>query len=360
MSDNDTVNEIWPGFLARQPHHPLASQCLLSLSQVYFGLQQNVHTVVTIGMTLYGRSLLQLNAVLNDTVVRRHDDALLSTMILFLYEMLVLSSTDGWIEHALGLGRLIELRGAESFDDTSNRILFESNRFIVILASLITSKPTFLSQNEWKNLPWRTEPENKNDMHFLLDLLADLATLKALQANTCTDVLDPTLRRSLSDVIEDLQLWRASWDAVNTERVILSPSHCDDSDVLPHVLWFSSLHKANVFGLYNATYIQGLRLLSNANGGQLSTEEAQDLHAAGLEICQATDFQLNASDPMAGQFLVLFPLQMAALALEHSQSPLKDWVATKLSSFAAAQTSWGVARQLSAYTGRADRSITVS
>lgn len=358
MSEDISTNTVWPGFHAHQSQHPLASQCLLSLSQVYFGLQQNASDFVKQGMMLYGRSLIQLNSGLSDSGLRKQDDTILSVMILFLYEMLVLNSTDGWVEHALGLGKLIHLRGSEAFDNPGRRTLFESNRFIIILASLVAARPTFLSNPEWKTLPWASQPGSKDDMHALLDILADLATLKSQQLGGWNewDRLSSE-KTALSTAIKELRKWRQQWELANVGDLKMVPNQKNDDGIMPYILNFPTLYKANAFSLYNATYIQAFRLVANANDGHLNAEHTRDLHRSAEEICLATHYQLHTSDPMSGPFLVLFPLQMAALALEDTQSSFKGWIARTLTSFASTKSGWGVARQISAYSKRPNHSV---
>lgn len=361
MADNKSENpsaRTWPGFLAHPREHPLASQCLLALSQVYFGSQRDVPDVSARGRVLYVQSLSRLNTTLSDTHLRQTDDTLLSIMIFFLYEMLVLSTSAAWIEHALGLGRLIELRGPDSFNRPDQRTLFEVNRFIIILASLAIAKPTFLSRPEWKTVPWIYAPDRKNSMQSLLDIFADVATLKGLLVSDSYQGLRHVVHDGIYEAIGNLRSWRSAWDMDNVLDVTDVPNTYDDQNILPSVLHFSSVYLANAFSLYNAILIQALRLLSSANNGRLDAVHATEMVNAAAEICKATEYQLQVSDPMAGQFMMLFPLRMASLALEDSVDPLKTWVAAKLRNFTALRSGWAVAREMSMYGGRASRTAT--
>ncbi|ETN43763.1 uncharacterized protein HMPREF1541_11087 [Cyphellophora europaea CBS 101466] len=338
----------WPAFFADPIQHRLASQCLLSLSRVYFARHHGSPELINQGTALYVKSLKTLHSALGDVKVRTADDTLFAVMILGLYEMLELSSTDGWIAHALGLGKVIETRGAKSFDGPEQRILFECNRFIIILASLAGNKATFLSLNEWKTEPWASAPESKGLLHYLLDLFADLATLKAetLKSSTTTQL---GVRSQISRVMADLLEWRAAWDIINSREVLEVPNPTiDDQAVLPTVLQFNSIHIANDMCLYDACFVQAFRVLKWAGGANDAAYFALNERAA-LEICQTIDYLQHSAPWMTAQFLVLFPLRMAFLAVEHSPSPLRTWVERKLTMFTTSQQGWGVAKKLHYY-----------
>lgn len=355
ISDNSSsrpINETWPGFLAQRELHPLASQCLVSLSQAYFGVQHGAHDVSVRGTALYVRSLGRLYQDLDNAQAGATDDTLLSVMILSLYEMLVLSTNNGWIDHALGLGRLIESRGPESFAEPGRHLLFESNRLIIILASLAASKPTFLSRHEWKTQPWPGQSGRKNRVHYLLDMFADLATLKALLLDPHDDKAALLFKNTVTQMICDLNIWRAAWDAVNNSDVTEVQNQSPHSrETLPTLLGFPSMFVANAVCLYDAIFIQAVRLLKTSASSMSLGVYSTQMQAAATEICRASDYQMQNADYMTGQFLVLFPLRMAYLGLESSESPLKGWIEETLLGFTASRKAWGVARKLNAYGG---------
>lgn len=359
LSDNSsarTITGTWPGFLVQPYEHPLANQCLVALSQAYFGMQHGAQDVAVRGTELYVCSLGRLNQALGDTLAVTTDDTLLAIMILFLYEMLVLSSHNAWIDHALGLGRVIESRGPESFSEPAQRLLFESNRFIIILASLAASKPTFLSRQEWKRQPWASNPDEKTRLHHLLDMFADLATFKALLVNRSDNSPTLLIINAIKQTVHSLRSWRAAWDAVSLLDVAEVQNQSPESrTMLPTVLRFTSMYTANTLCLYDAIIIQAVRLLGTGSDSMSNDDYGAQMQDAATEILQATEYQMQNADYMTGQFLVLFPLRMAYLALESSGSPLKGWVERTLGKFTASSRSWGVARKLNAYGGNVNR-----
>jgi hypothetical protein len=184
--------------------------------------------------------------------------------------MFVLSSSTGWIDHALGLGSVLEMRGPHAFvagtrastsghnsnsNSNSNNLahtLLESSRFLIILASLAVSKRTFLSRDEWKTIPWSRTKSNDKILHpgeaeaeaeaskskrkrkspanMLLDIFADLPGLKEQRErerergrqrggrgtrrhDEDSRPCDDDLRAKASNIINDLLSWRRMWDS---------------------------------------------------------------------------------------------------------------------------------------------------
>ncbi|RMZ86301.1 hypothetical protein DV736_g6473, partial [Chaetothyriales sp. CBS 134916] len=150
--DEDTAP--WPGFNAIHMPDSLAYRCLLLLALTYFGRAQVSNDILHAGSKMYVGSLTTLNENLRHPRKSRSNDTLLSIIILGIYEMLVLSSQDGWINHTLGLAAVIEMRGPALHQQGSPALqAFEASRFLIILASLAVSKATFLSQPQWKSTP---------------------------------------------------------------------------------------------------------------------------------------------------------------------------------------------------------------
>ncbi len=215
--------------------------------------------------------------------------------------MFVLSSSTGWIDHALGLGSVLEMRGPHAFVASANNslahTLLESSRFLIILASLAVSKRTFLSRDEWKTIPWwwwsssnGKSPDgpqaSKSAADLLLDIFADLPGLMEQRerererarkrkqgrgherrCDEAEDLYD--LRTKASKVLNDLLAWRRVWDsspegqittkdsaAVLSSRRAASPSQFFDSTVLS----FTSTHAATYTCLYDAALILAIEL----------------------------------------------------------------------------------------------------
>ncbi|KAK4934330.1 hypothetical protein LTR10_024374 [Elasticomyces elasticus] len=343
----------WPGFGATTNQTPLAYRCLRSLALAHFGRVQAAPAILEEGSMTYINSLHCLNRNLADPACCTQDDTLLSVMILGLYEMLVLSSSTGWITHTLGLGAVMEMRGPHAFKDNLLHSVFETTRFLIILASLAISKATFLSREEWKTIPWSgtiAKPYGQT----LVDVSADLPNIKE-QLQACPG--SPELPPAVLDILTRLSNWRKQWDLLpESQTVCVSAVDASDrQDLFGSDLHYTSILAATYVCLYDAAVIQAAEALSSIPLSNVPTpltdmSEADFAHVrklsreAAVEICRSIQYQLSAAHPMMGQFVVLYPLRMAWKALGGSLTKEGKWVEDMLTKFGTTKQSWEVAR----------------
>ena len=81
-----------------------------------------------------------------------------------------------WIQHSLGIERLLHVRGPHAHRDSGCRELLERARPLIIIACLRQRKGTILSENEWKTIPWSDEGATKSPVEALIDIFVDLPT----------------------------------------------------------------------------------------------------------------------------------------------------------------------------------------
>ena len=266
--------------------------------------------------------------------------------------MLVVSSQHGWINHQLGLAKIIQLRGPEAYSHADSLDLFEGNRFLIILASLATSSSTFLSLPAWKTIPWSRNPHSKSNFQSLLDIIADIPELRQRQSSATTaDGLlqdDPTFCHGTLDVIQRLKEWRTTWNRLpESFTTVLHES--SDTDTISHSLYFSSLMAANCVTIYNAALILAIEILVCSPGHNHIKESTTGLnHNARLsafEICSCLGYLLMDNHNMVGQFMLLWPMRMAWKAFDRSSTPEGRWLERKLSEFSSSRQSWEITRQ---------------
>ena len=277
--------------------------------------------------------------------------------------MLVLSSDDGWIKHALGLASVIELRAPESFSDSTDIQIFEANRFMICLASLATSRSTFLSRRNWKTRPWKSRGLSKDHMQCLLDSVADLATLNS-DIMARGEISRAHFRPGVLRVVTNLSLWRKVWESWNHGEVV-ETIHDDDSaksPITPVALRFPTLFEVSCVSIYNAALIQATvlldrcsqtiaRLVTASQSSTFGDGEDDDYSAltynAALEICMTAQGCLpQAFGDMTLQFVLLYPLRMAWVALGKSSTSQGVWIEQLLEQFSSTKCSWSVIRQV--------------
>lgn len=265
--------------------------------------------------------------------------------------MLHLTTPNGWINHALGLSTLIESQGPYSFQSEPQHTIFLTSRFNIILASLASQRSTFLSKAEWKIIPWQHKNTAKDDMEHLLDIVADIPSLRPAIHGGC----DPMVIRQIAcSLLHSLHSWMDCWKAQPNH--VISSNRCDSShDIQPPCsgihLAYRSLSQANEVCLYNAAVIQIIEILRSMECGldyshELSTEVTQLLYRAATDICRSIEYQVNQSSSlMLGQLFVLYPLRMTWLAFGRNSTIEGQWVEKKMVEIRIASHRWEIASQ---------------
>ena len=79
------------------------------LAATFFGRMRKDQRITKYGSMMYGKALTALNQDIRDPEKAFDHQVLTSTMVLEIYELIALTSNDGWLQHAGGIGRLIEV-----------------------------------------------------------------------------------------------------------------------------------------------------------------------------------------------------------------------------------------------------------
>lgn len=362
-SKSSATLQAWPGFLADNGDFPLGRKCLLTLANTYIGNEWQDDTLTVRGRQLYVESMQSLRYALGRQRCLTTNDIILSITILSLYEMIVFSSEDAWINHALGLARVLELRAPATLQTAIGHQLFEANRFIICLASLATSRPTFLSQSRWKSEPW-SDDNSKDSLETLVDSFADLATLNAqIVSSPRTD--RARFRAKVLRILEELSQWKGASDHWSHGQVVeaISSEHSTPA-VMPMALCFPTVYITNSVCVYNAAVIQTIVLLKRCSDGHSESRDTArkqavgdgvddddeydaKAHQAGVEICMTAQGCLpQAFTDSSLQFMLLYPLRMAWLSLEKDYTGQRHWIESLLGCFASRKGPWSVIRQV--------------
>lgn len=217
---------------------------------------------------LYGVTLFQLRDLIENPQTCYDSCNISATMALHLYETIAYTSGVGWIQHAGGAGRLIELRGPEKHQEWPEHGYFTLLRPRVVFQAIISRKRSFLEREEWKTVPWAKHPETKTPIQQLLDIAAhipgiqeDWIAAKAIATNR-TNLL--SLAQSfiprVQVLLESIFRWRWAWEVNHPHVVTEVPvdpqsTHVislDDGKMLfPTVFFFTNMCRADEINLYN-------------------------------------------------------------------------------------------------------------
>ncbi|CZR65851.1 uncharacterized protein PAC_15751 [Phialocephala subalpina] len=343
------VTTPWPHLQSEDHSSGSVQICFRALGTLFFGRAHHQQHITARGYALYGQALISLNRDLQDTEKGLSLSVVKSAMALEFYEFIAFSSTTGWLKHAGGLGRLIELRGPWRHQAPRERSLLEANRVAIALASLARRKRCFLERPEWKTVPWAVEPEFKTRAQFLHDILCDMPGLMEdaamLQSSRLSGeeftVHRVLLSENITSTLKTLYEWRVSWQhrCPNSCWEILSNEVCastaEPTLLFPVVFDFASLTHANEITLYNAILLLLLRLSfqvisPNFDPSLPAFHLPQDLdygplfppglapnaQAVAIEICKSVEYHLAKERRRAGAFFLLFPLRVAWQAFD--------------------------------------------
>lgn len=188
------VAEVHDEMLSRCNHPPnwtsvllelsSAEPCLdlalsaLSISRV--GRSHNDLRLVKESTKIYGRALKDLQKALYDDSRMHTAEVLAACSVLGLYEIFeggdAMNSSVGWVSHAAGAARLIEIRGPRGHIDHHAHHIFLGARLPILFSAILRRKKTFLAQQEWLSIPWQSMP-CKTPHDVLVDIAADLPGL---------------------------------------------------------------------------------------------------------------------------------------------------------------------------------------
>ncbi|KAF2490866.1 hypothetical protein BU16DRAFT_136300 [Lophium mytilinum] len=355
-SDDIFVNYTWAHLLRSSDQmdqtvvpgvdRTLSDQCFLALATSYFGNEHCEQGLVQRGFRRYSSALKGLHEALCDVSKSKTYDVLESVIVMALFEMLMSDSSDGWIAHSLGLERLMELRGPESFRKLPDRAILQTSRPTVIFAAIVLHKSTILSNTRWKTIPWDENPSQKDPFQYLVDILADCPQLLVLKdhmyASKATEeaqTLASELEEHTQTLLAQLEIWKASWDASQGDYYSETPVTSSAPSLLspngpPIPFWttnyqYNTLRQANAMAMYNAAIILLLKILQELTYSCTLPSTAQLLdrmYTAGIEICRSAEYHLQVMREGAGSFYILFPLRMAWDAVGKVEPAIGVWL----------------------------------
>ncbi len=171
--------ELWISSIIQDDSNQVSYTALKCLATTYFGRIQRRPDVLRKGTTLYGKALHQLRDSLEDETTAYHCRNLAATMALVYYETIAYTYKYGWIQHAGGTSRLIEMRGPERHQDEPDHTYFLLSRFRITVQAIMSRQRVFLERSEWQTVPWAKHPATKTPTDDLIDILTHVPSILA-------------------------------------------------------------------------------------------------------------------------------------------------------------------------------------
>lgn len=369
----------------------LFNKAFLALATTFFGVEHKDKGVLNQGLLQYGDALNNVHKALGDSSRHQSYDLLESITVMTLFEVrclrfpflnihtntnysiqfLISDNEHGWLSHAEGLEKLMSLRGPDSFKAYPNYIILQNYRPSIILSCVLLRKHTILSKPEWKSIPWSLYPDEKTEMQFLVDILADCPSLfvqkeqiESSSSSSDRAIEYAKLQKNIANLLDQLNKWEQNWEKNNTGYCYEVNSPVTTPILVDHwgrsvpawetVIEYKSLYHANSIVVYHATLIM---VQSLANQLLFSGEPPQDSQnkssfpdrnfAAALTICRSVEYHLQSMRKGAGSFFLLFPLRMAYDAIGRSNPLIGAWLQNVLEQIQDGRTGrWGTAKYL--------------
>lgn len=131
----------------------LLDGAICSLALHLAGKEASNSQQVAQSRTVYGKSLLELQAALRHPSAWRSSETLFAAILLCFFELFAgTSSPDNWLQHAQGIGVLMEQRGPAAHAEGWDAAMLLSFRGILIMSDMFYPREEncFLSRQEWK------------------------------------------------------------------------------------------------------------------------------------------------------------------------------------------------------------------
>lgn len=138
---------------------PALDQAFSALSVSRVGRSKQDVRLVKESTKIYGRALKDLQKALADPSRMHSEEVLAACSLLGLYEIFeggdATDKSVGWVSHAQGAARLIQLRGPSQHIERQAHHVFLGARLPILFSAIVRRKRTFLAAIEWLTIPWR-------------------------------------------------------------------------------------------------------------------------------------------------------------------------------------------------------------
>ncbi|KIW04433.1 uncharacterized protein PV09_04703 [Verruconis gallopava] len=352
-------------------------QALLGFSMLTFGSEHGQQSLVTEGHAVHVNALGELNRALSDPTRRCDDDVLLAVAVLAIQSSVVPmgESPRAYLQHMLGLERLLGLRDPTIHNSASAVNLYSSVRHFVLFAALRVGKASLLARPEWKSVLRLGCSASEEHEHDLWDILADCTVLVA-RSNLviAKSGIEPrasiTQRKEVEqtslNLLQQLQVWKDRWmkdsknhyrASVSAETKIESSSGVDEEDwssfatpldfadrsaapmlmlyntALIHVLQVLSALPVAEFGVFSDLVFEGNSLPSGLGAKRMTSKErGLAIRAAALEICNCVPAYFQAQSLSGANITPIFhwATSTAWIALRGDESSEGGWMRSLL------------------------------
>lgn len=159
---------------------PSLEDSLLAACTARLGRHTNRPALVRESQRLYAKGLSAMRRDVNrKSTQAANEQNLAACLALMLYEISECpgDSPDGYMVHYQGAMELMRIRGPVAHQSGLAHSVFQLLRLHSVFQNIIWSSTNFLTQSDWRDLPWAPYPESKTPFDLLIDILLDLPDL---------------------------------------------------------------------------------------------------------------------------------------------------------------------------------------
>jgi hypothetical protein len=328
---------------------------VLSFAMIFFGTQHKQPDITQQGYHSHGTTLQQLNRALSEPDCYKYDEIIVSVTTLAIQETLVPSGPKFFLNHMLGLEKLLALRDPRLYHSPKTVDLYKCLRYMLLFASLSIGRGSILARPEWKEMfrqACKTEQEVQEQQ--LYDVLADCSVLACEREELCKgqepdeeDLRDDQIKRirqSTLALFDHLQAWRESWNADPENFPVeiprnMPPFHPVEEPInnvaidIPPDFVFPQISSALMLMLYNVAIINTLIILTSVSPSSQEETSQGDyvaaVHGAVLEIYRSMPYASNEElqKELHTSPVVHWASQIAQMALQGDESVEAKWLA---------------------------------
>ncbi|KAJ9649909.1 hypothetical protein H2198_010766 [Neophaeococcomyces mojaviensis] len=327
----------WTSILLELPHdEPALELAFSALSISRVGRSNHDIRLVKESTKVYGRALKDLQRALTDKSRTQTEEVLAACSLLGLYEVFesgdTFNKSVGWISHAQGAARLIELRGPSKHITRQSHHVFLGARLPILYSAIVRRKRTFLAREDWLTVPWTTVPV-KTYHDILVDhvtripgFLEDFDKLRETAHHPRTRISLHELLQACHALKDVLTKWEHGKKQLSRPVVIQHEQQKDDPYPFDHEMSWENHLFMNASLVYwsaqlvlSVTVCQIELLLGSigfprANMHVETTSSSQQAHQFATCIAQSVPYALMPDMGALGINHITFPM---CLAFQH-------------------------------------------
>lgn len=231
----------WTSILLEMPQdEPALDLAFSALSVSRVGRSNQDLRLVKESTKVYGRALKDLQRALADSSRMQSEEVLAACSLLSLYEIFeggdAMSKSVGWVSHAQGAARLIELRGPSQHINRQAHHVFLGARLPILFSAIVRRKRSFLADTEWLTVPWRAI-SGKTYHDVLVDHVTGIPGLLE-QFDSLRGMSSPGTHHKLNDLLlscRELKNTMTKWEHAKKQlsRPVLIKHKRQEDDIYP-------------------------------------------------------------------------------------------------------------------------------